>query len=57
MHKEFAGEIYGMIKNLGEYSELESRRKNELANYLEKLQVPFEITVRNDKLGEVKRVE
>ncbi|CAH1767640.1 916_t:CDS:2 [Entrophospora sp. SA101] len=29
---------------------------NELANYLEKLHVPFEVIVRNDKAGEVKRV-
>jgi len=31
-------------------------RLKELANYLEKLHVPFEITVRNDKMGEIKRV-
>jgi predicted XRE-type DNA-binding protein len=30
-------------------------RLKELANYLEKLHVPFEITVRNDKMGEIKR--
>jgi hypothetical protein len=29
---------------------------NELANYLEKLHVPFEITFRSDKMGEVKQL-
>ncbi|MEG7979015.1 MAG: helix-turn-helix domain-containing protein [Mollicutes bacterium UO1] len=32
-------------------------RLKELTNYLEKLHVPFEIVVRNDKPSEVKRVE
>jgi predicted XRE-type DNA-binding protein len=32
-------------------------RLNELANYLEKLHVPFEVVVRNNKAGEFKRVE
>ena len=31
-------------------------RLKELTNYLEKLHVPFEIIVRSDKAGEVKRV-
>jgi len=29
----------------------------ELTNYLEKLHVPFEITVRSDKMGEIKQAE
>ena len=40
--------LLGKIKGL---------RLKELANYLEKLHVPFEITVRSDKMGEIKQAE